>query len=165
MSKKIEFPKNGFSFYDLLKMSKATSDKEINIVYVSSKLKIERFSPEIYTDFNIFKGGFLQATSFNSNFLCLINLFSGLGVKNDFFNLINFFNKSNLKPSSRTKLIFNDDTKICLSIINNNFIVSHYTHADIYMLSDFEELKTKLSVVAKSIVTLGKPLRFERSYV
>jgi len=33
------------------------------------------------------------------------------------------------------------------------------------MLSDFEELKTKLSVVAKSIVTLGKPLRFESTFV
>jgi hypothetical protein len=33
------------------------------------------------------------------------------------------------------------------------------------MLSDFYELKTKLSVVAKSFVTLGKPLRFDNTFV
>jgi hypothetical protein len=70
MSTKIEFPKNGFSFYDLLKMSKATSDKEeINIDDVSSKLKSNGFSQKYTLILTILRGDFYKrrlsiATSF-----------------------------------------------------------------------------------------------------
>ena len=151
-------------------MSKACSGCEIidinSIVdtindFCGSGSKNLSFAPDI----NIFKGGFLQSSSFCSNYISIIKLLYSIGVKNDPINLINFFNKSNSKPLSRSKLLFSDGSKVSLSIINNNFIVSHYNPADLSMLSDFDELKTKLSVVSKSFVTLGKPLKFGNTYV
>lgn len=41
----------------------------------------------------------------------------------------------------------------------------HYNAADLPMLSDFNILKEKLSIVAKSFVTLGLPLRHDESFI
>jgi hypothetical protein len=64
-----------------------------------------------------------------------------------------------------TKLLLNDNSKINLSVIRNNYIISHFNAADLSMLSDFDEIKGKLSIVAKSFVTLGLPLRYNESFV
>lgn len=40
----------------------------------------------------------------------------------------------------------------------NNYILAHYTPADISMLDDFEEYKNELDIVNKSFVTLKKPI-------
>jgi hypothetical protein len=55
--------------------------------------------------------------------------------------------------------------KISLSIVKNNYVLAHYNAADLSMLKDFEELKDKLSIVNKSFVSLGKPLRYEHTFV
>jgi hypothetical protein len=56
----------------------------------------------------------------------------------------------------RTNLIFND-LKISFSIVKNFYIIAHYNAADLPMLSDFEDIKLKVSIVNKSFITLGKP--------
>jgi hypothetical protein len=61
--------------------------------------------------------------------------------------------------------LLKDDAKVSISVINNNFITGHYNAADLPMLSDFDEIKDQLSIVAKSFVTLRKPIRFEESFV
>jgi hypothetical protein len=72
--------------------------------------------------------------------------------------------KYNDKPRARTKMVFNNqfdnELNISLSIVNNNYIIAHYNAADLPMLSDFEVLKQQLSIVNKSFVSLGKPLRY-----
>jgi hypothetical protein len=66
-----------------------------------------------------------------------------------------------------TKLLLSEEDgyKINLSIVRNNYIISHYNAADLSMLSDFDVVKEKLSVVSKSFVTLGLPLRCEKTFV
>lgn len=63
------------------------------------------------------------------------------------------------KPRSRKTVIFNNEVSIPLTLVKNTYIIAHYNVADLSMLSDFEELKTKLSIVNNSFVSLGKPLR------
>lgn len=63
------------------------------------------------------------------------------------------------------KLCLLDELSINLSIIRNNFIIAHYNTADLSMLSDFNEIKEKLSIVGKSFVTLALPLRYEETFV
>lgn len=63
------------------------------------------------------------------------------------------------------KLCLLDELSINLSIIRNNFIIAHYNTADLSMLSDFNEIKEKLSIVGKSFMTLALPLRYEETFV
>jgi hypothetical protein len=62
-------------------------------------------------------------------------------------------------------LKFKDDNTISFSVVKNNYIICHYSPADLSMLSDFEELKNDLSIVKKVFVTLGKPLPYEHTNV
>ena len=75
--------------------------------------------------------------------------------------------KTNVKPRSCVKIVFNNDVKlkVSLSIVKINFVLAHYNAADFSILSDFEELKERLSIVNKSYVSLGKPLRYEYTFV
>lgn len=54
---------------------------------------------------------------------------------------------------------FEYSVRIPISTVKNNYILSQYNAADLSMLSNFEVLKEKLSIVNKSFLTLGKPLR------
>jgi hypothetical protein len=49
--------------------------------------------------------------------------------------------------------------------LSSIIIISQYNAADLFMLSDFRVLKTKLSVIEKYIATLGKPIRFYYTFV
>jgi len=61
---------------------------------------------------------------------------------------------------------FTKELEISLSTVKNFYIIAHYSAADIPMLKDFDtELKLKLSIVNKSFVSLGKPLKFENKYL
>jgi hypothetical protein len=110
----------------------------------------------------------------------------GVSLAQDFKNILNIFQQSGLithkdkltdwykrnkhKPRTRTKLTFKndtdtDETTITLSIIKTNFIICHYSPADLSMLSDFDTLKQHLGIVKKVFVTLGKPLTYEHTLV
>jgi hypothetical protein len=60
-----------------------------------------------------------------------------------------------------------DDIKITLSLslLNNHYISSHYNCSDLPMLEDFQDFKTRLSIINKSFVTIRKPLRIYSSNV
>lgn len=88
-----------------------------------------------------------------------------MGYKLDHQTIRNYYDKSKNKASFRTNLIFNNDIKIYLSFVRNNYIIAHYNDADFSMLGDFYAFKEKLSIVNKSFVTLGKPLIYEHSNV
>lgn len=51
-------------------------------------------------------------------------------------------------------------TSVVLSVTKkiNNYIIAHYTPADLSMLEDFEEYKDQFDIVNKSFVTLKKPI-------
>ena len=56
--------------------------------------------------------------------------------------------------------------KISLTVVNNFYLIAHYNAADLPMLSNFEnDLKKQLSIVNKSFVSLGKPLRYEDKFM
>jgi len=57
------------------------------------------------------------------------------------------------------------ELKTPLSVSKNTYIIGHYNSADFSMLSDFYEIKKTLNIVNKSFVTMGKPLKFNNSYV
>jgi hypothetical protein len=63
------------------------------------------------------------------------------------------------------KLLLEDESKINLSIIRNNYIIAHFNPADLSMLSDFNEIKEKISIVGKSFITLALPLKFDETFV
>jgi hypothetical protein len=83
----------------------------------------------------------------------------------DSINLYEWYIKRKIKIRSRTKVIFNKDVTVSLTVVRNTFITAHYSAADLSMLSDFDVIKEKLSIVNKSFVTLGKPLRYEDTNV
>lgn len=167
---KIVFPVgDGFSFLDLLEMSKD----------VCGLIDCERSSTQVSTYFNEFRGGSLSLSggggeesfvkSMPSYFLLLVSLFTNLGLINC-DKIFEFYNIKKLKPRARLNIFFNINnsitkTKISLTIVKNVFVVGHYNAADLSMFSDFNELKKKLSVVNKSFVSLGKPLRINEYFV
>lgn len=102
--------------------------------------------------------------SLRGDFISFINLLSKLGLTSDIVRLINWLGLSS-KPRTRTKITFKNGVKISISVVKNNYIMAHYNTADLSMLSDFDVLKDKLSIVGKSFVTLGKPLKFEHTFV
>lgn len=155
----IEFPTGKFDFCDLLKMVRRSSG--LDCVDVSGTLFNEYYTQNSIV--NVFRGGFLP--SCDAAFVSIIKMFSQLGIINELHNIFDFYNKSTLKRSSRTKLLLNNKQTISFSIINNTYIIGHYNAADLSLLSDFNDLKHKLSVVNKSFVTLGKPLMFDNTFV
>ena len=62
-------------------------------------------------------------------------------------------------------MLFDNGSVVPLTITRCNYILAHYTPADLSMLRGFEELKNNLSIVSKSFVTLGKPLKYEQTFV
>lgn len=65
------------------------------------------------------------------------------------------------RPRGRTSLSFNTGDVLSLSLLNNNYICSHYNAADLSMLSDFTHFKNELNIINKSFINLGKPLKYE----
>jgi hypothetical protein len=105
------------------------------------------------------------------DFVALIKLFTTLNLNFNFnlkttpLKMIEWFDNATHKPRTRTRLFFNNGAEISLSIVKNNFILAHYTPADLSMLDGFEALQTKLSIVNKSYVTLGTPLKLSNTNV
>ena len=99
-------------------------------------------------------------------FLFLVNLWTGtMYIKNEKRSLIEWYISTINKPKAMIKLCLLDDLYINLSIIRNNYIIAHYNTADLSMLSDFNEIKERLSIVGKSFVTLALPLRYDETFV
>jgi hypothetical protein len=158
-------PSGDFSFLDLLDLSRSEDLCDVNGLE----------STQISTSFNSFRGGSFQTSAsldgISNFFLMFINFLSSFGLQSS-KNFIKFYNDNKNKPRARTTLNFNFNnsstsasSKISLTIVKNIFVLGHYNAADLSMLSDFHELKKQLSVVNKSFVSLGKPLRFKESFV
>lgn len=81
-------------------------------------------------------------------------------LKTDFEKLLNWHTKSELTGNTSRKLLFNNGEFINLTILTSFYICAHFNCADLPMLSDFDEFKDKISLLKKSFVTLGKPLKF-----
>ena len=181
----IVYPTNSVSSLDLLAMSKDSSSLVSHLSFCSCFSSPKNFEKgdlsNITSIFNSFRGGsFLTGFKLNSSGIKFIwgettsNIFRSLLTMLSCFGLINpnnfveFYNTNKFKPRARTKLSFklnNSITMISLTISKNVFVLAHYNAADFSILSDFNELKKKLSVVNKSFVSLGKPLKFEESFV
>jgi hypothetical protein len=102
-----------------------------------------------------------------NNFIYLLKILYTLNFKIDCNNLFKKLIKAK-KPRARTNIFYDNDndTKISLSIIKNLYIIAHYNAADLPMISNFKEvLMNKLSIVNKSFVSIGKPIKFEKHYV
>lgn len=76
-----------------------------------------------------------------------------------------WYNRSKNRLRASTNLLFNNGAKINLTLIKNNSLLAPYNAADLSMLQDFDEIKINLSVVNKSFLTLGKPLKFKNTFV
>lgn len=69
------------------------------------------------------------------------------------------------KPLSRTTITIQSGEKFSFSLVKNLFLCAHYNSADLCFLSDFGTHKGSLSIINKSFVTLGKPLKFSSTNV
>jgi hypothetical protein len=73
--------------------------------------------------------------------------------------LLDYSNLSRLnKKYTRTNNTSYTEEKVNVTRTINNYFISHYTPADLSLLSDFEDFKFELDIVNKSFVTLKKPL-------
>ena len=59
--------------------------------------------------------------------------------------------------------LFSNNTWISISYILNNILISYYTSTDLSLLQDFENFKSKLDLVNKNLITLGKGFIYEQS--
>lgn len=66
--------------------------------------------------------------------------------------------KRDIKSRSRAYASY-QTSRVSVSRIKTVYLTAHLSHADLSMLSDFEEFKDQLSVVNKTFVTLGKPMQ------
>jgi hypothetical protein len=108
--------------------------------------------------------------SLKEDFVALIRLFSiscsaDSVFVNDPIQKLQWYERTKTKARACSKLAFNNEARIYLSVVRNNYIIAHYNAADLPMLKDFDDLKKNLSVVNKSFVSLGKPLRFNHTFV
>lgn len=86
-------------------------------------------------------------------------------MREDFDALVYLLSTANLKTThlkmlawydnATNKARFNNGAEFTLSFVKNNYILAHYTPADLSMLVGFDGLQRKLSIVNKSYVTLG----------
>jgi hypothetical protein len=115
---KIDYPDGGFSFNDLLEMSKVKNDDGDDF---SHDFSSPYPHPSPYPSLTLSSCSHSQTVSrsdpsFGNNpredFITLIKLFSTLGLTSDPLHFINWFEKSKVKPRSSTKRVFNNDTKI-----------------------------------------------------
>jgi hypothetical protein len=105
------------------------------------------------------------ATSLHLDLIFILKLFSNLGFKFNTSTIISWFEKAGTKARSRTSFLCKE-VKVSFSIVKNCYIMGHFNAADIPMLSDWEsDLKPFLSVVNKSFVTLGKPLKYKNRFI
>lgn len=100
-----------------------------------------------------------------SNFELFLNIISQYEIWVDREKMFRWYEWSREKPRIQKRLLLGRGDQITLSIVKNNYICAHYNCADLPMLNDFDEIKPKLSIVNKSFVTLGKPLRIYNSLV
>lgn len=169
----ILYPSGDFGFLDLLDMSKNVGNTKNSTFRGGSSTSTLLLSSNIsrpvedddvggVDDVDVGCGG----SGGSNNFIKFVDLLNSFGLMSS--NVIKFYNKTKFKPRARTKIIFNFNdsiTKVSLTIVKNIFVLAHYNAADLSMLSDFNELKKDLSIVNKSFVSLGKPLRFKESFV
>jgi hypothetical protein len=105
------------------------------------------------------------ASSLKENFLFILELLTKQGLQSNVEELFGVYEKTNFKARIRRVLKFKDNIGISLTITKNTYIIAHYNAADLSILSDFNDLKSKLSIVNKSFVSLGKPLRYDECFV
>lgn len=67
-------------------------------------------------------------------------------------------NSNNNKKYVRTNHTSYIKERVSVTKILNNFLIGHYTPADLSMLSDFEDIKYQLDIINKCFVTLKKPI-------
>ena len=92
-------------------------------------------------------------------FKVVVQTLNQFNLKNDYTKLLEWYDKSKNKHQTSKKLLFGSGDSLNFSVVTNLFLCAHYNCADIPMLSDFEEFKDKLSIVIKSFVTLGNPVK------
>ena len=97
-------------------------------------------------------------------FNCFIDELNKLPLYTEDKKLKNWFHHSK-KARSRATLSFLSGDKISISLIKNNYIISHYNPSDLSLLGDFHLFKEELNIVNKSFVTLNKPFEYEGSNV
>ena len=96
-----------------------------------------------------------------SEFCKIVQEISSVEGVNKLEKLRTWYDFSKSKPRSRTTISFSIDDKVSLNLIKNQYICSHYNASDISILTDFSDYKKSVNIVAKSFVTLGKPLLVE----
>jgi hypothetical protein len=110
-----------------------------------------------------------KPTNLTTDLILLLKLLHNTNFNFLPLNLFKWYKTLKVKPRGRTHINYNNDgneVKIPISIVKNFYIIGHYNSADLTMITNFdEELKTKLSIVNKSFVSLGKPLKFNQHYV
>ena len=89
--------------------------------------------------------------------------------ENDKFGLTKIDYESDIGEEVRIELkslsrkyhsLFSSDTRISVSYALNNVLIGHHTSADLSLLKDFENFKSELDLVNKSLITLGKGFRY-----
>lgn len=70
-----------------------------------------------------------------------------------------------IKTRTKTTLSLKNGVRVPWTVAKNAYLIGHYNSADLSLLSGFEELKKSLSVIKKSFVTLGKPLKYDECFV
>lgn len=63
---------------------------------------------------------------------------------------------SSQKSIRTTTLIGENNLKLSISLIKNNYICCHFSVADISILSDYEIIKDQLDIVQRSFASLGR---------
>ena len=106
-----------------------------------------------------------QLDTLDSHFNFICRVFEEIGVKEQ--NVLGWYQKSKLKLKSliRRRIELQDNSKQTITITRNNYLIGHYNAADLSMLSDFDSIKEKLSIVGKSFLTLGLPLKCQETNV
>jgi len=59
--------------------------------------------------------------------------------------------------------LFRNDTWISINYILNNVLIGYHTSTDLSLLQNFENFKSKLDLVNKNLITLGKGFIYEQS--
>lgn len=158
------FYEGSVSFLDVYKSFAFTSDMLLYIFFSCSRALLPLYTyQQSYTYQRSYKKSHLLY------FLYLVNLFmddkyTNL-VTNTKHKFVEWYFNNNHKAKSRTKLWFNDDSSMTISLIKNNYLIAHYNAADLSMLSDFDESKILLSVVGKSFLTLGLPIKRQECFL
>jgi len=106
--------------------------------------------------------GLLASRSLRESYKVLIDTLAQSGHSFDNIRLLKWLDNrvNRFLPRNRTSVSFCTGDKIFISLINNNYICSHYNTADLSILADFPLLKNDLNILNKSFITLGKPINY-----